>query len=754
MMCADLARHLAKEALRAMEALAIEERGDDAALFIDSVVRLRAAPRSTIESAGLATLVREAQTALRAEAPRLAALAARSLDFVDLEARAAAIARGTPQVDDDAESWCEDVLLVGSVLGELGVGKLRSELEGAVEQCGAFLLSDPRAFSGAAHRVADRREQGDVGSFDDPCVATFVQACSDLWLEAADVSVPVPPDAAARARLEEILANAGDDLVGAASLEFVQQLDWQADRERRARPELRALPTSHAAGAVVGNVQLLLWDPETGRATARQLSVRHEPGARLWSGSDERWGSVAWDAIRTAWSAAGSLLPCGRALHGLLDHRIQLVGQERIDGDSLALPLGLAFLSLWTDKALPGGTAATGALDRSGRVGPVGGIAEKRAAWLEALQGSDGPFLVPTGQERASGPEVGVATLAHAASAVGLDPASCAAVPDDGDEDHRLAHLRRWVADVDNQSLDTHQVPGVDPWAVVAQRLLSVAESLDPDGPYSEDLARARVAAATAWLHGGIPEESGTALGVLERSEDALPAPLRVLVLTARLNRQIDEPSTDAESIDASLAEAMAAPSHGGREWDVALLWATGTRGRFRLHRRELDRALPLIEQCLERAVRSHPREVARCRNTLAMALRTAGRPDEALVAIDQASRELESRTRVASWSYYLQTRTFIRYERARIMLDQGRAKEAERVAREALEELVPLGPWPQIGILRTQAWALRALGRAGAAEACVARIAGLLPSTGPLAVFRRIAEEAEGEWRLDGEVY
>lgn len=756
MLNTELVQYLVVELREAMQALASRERADEAALFIDALVRLRAADLADLEDLGEEALVAAAEEALAADRMRLTALASTAIDTDRLVERAERICNGAPGPGDDAGTWCEDLLLAGSILAA-AAEDARGDLEARFHYCAAFLDSAPAQFAGAADLVFQRQERGDVGAFDDPAVAAFVLACESLSLYGHRPPEEEPP-ADLRERLAAILDRVDPDTKLKASRNWTENRAARAVRPAAERVQvLYARPDQDTARGIAGCIQLLLWDQTTDQGVVSPLVIEVLPGARLWERQGEQFANVAWDAVRRAWAAAGNQLPGGRPPHPLLDHRLRLGGTAVVDGDSLALPISLAFLSLWTGYVLPDGTAATGGLGPGGHVDRVGGIDRKCAAWVQSLGNLPGLLLVPAGQERRSGPEIGVAHLVDALRLVNLDPKACSMEQAGGDESERLRALRSWVTDVQEQQLADHQVHGVDPWGVLATRLTHVLESLPPEGPHREDVARARASAATAWLHAGQPEESNRVLYPLGGDEPPawLPHALRLLVRTARLNARIDEHGEDDEEVFAGLEQELAASDATDVETQSATLQALGTMGRYRLHRREHDAAVALLERAADKAREHDEKELPRCLNYLAMAHRSRGELDKAHRLANHAFTELDRVTRKACSSYYYQTRTFLRYELARIRLDQEAAADAEQIARLALDELSPPGPWPQIGILRTLAWALRAQGRVIEAEHAVEQLRGLMPAPGRGAdALFRIESEAMGSWTRDGEVY
>jgi ATP/maltotriose-dependent transcriptional regulator MalT len=138
------------------------------------------------------------------------------------------------------------------------------------------------------------------------------------------------------------------------------------------------------------------------------------------------------------------------------------------------------------------------------------------------------------------------------------------------------------------------------------------------------------------------------------------------------------------------------------------------------------------------------------------MALRQARRFDEASQQLDRASWELHEHTRVWSGAYHRATRIYWLYERARLDLAVGHPDDAIEKTGLALELLDEQGFWPALGILRTRIWAHRVKGQPPQAESCMDRMNRLLSRVPPatMTLMERIAEEARGMPKDDGEVY
>lgn len=208
-------------------------------------------------------------------------------------------------------------------------------------------------------------------------------------------------------------------------------------------------------------------------------------------------------------------------------------------------------------------------------------------------------------------------------------------------------------------------------------------------------------------------------------------------------------------ALDQHIADRLA--DHPDRDTHEARL--ESTRGRARLHQGRAAEAIPFFE----RARAAYRREgegveLARTGVSLAMALRAAGELDRAGEALDQIAADLEAHhgptASAADQAYGESTQAFWLYERARLDLARGSPAGARTWARLGLQ--LAERPWPRLGLLRVLAWAERGLGKPNLARDAAAEAALLAEkSQGDFrAIFDRIAEEAKGPYRADGEVY
>lgn len=467
-----------------------------------------------------------------------------------------------------------------------------------------------------------------------------------------------------------------------------------------------------------GEILAMFWDEEADEGYVARLRVCAE-GEH--GGRDASWGPAARRAIRDAWAAAAALLPPGVLPPASVEeHRVSLDVEAPVDGASIGLPAALAFWSLWTDLGLPRFLAATGALRPDGEVTPVHprGLEAKLRRHAGQYRGGEALALVPDQDLPAGRRALRCASLAGALGAIEAERTRAAVVSRLGTVEQREQALLHAVAAVKNQRIERGGYgESLDPWLLLADRLALLVRSLAEVGETDADLDDARVWAALAYLHAGDPSEAGRMLA------EARPSSPEAALLRAvmELNRAVDSPRADEDALAERVRRAA-----GESERAQSRCYALGTLGRFHLHRHRPGEARPLLEAALAAAPL---RERARSGGYLSMALRAGGEPAAALAVLDAAEQALPH-TQEHSVSYARETRMYLRYERARVLLALGSAAEALEVIEEALGLLGDAGGWwPRAGFLRTRARALRALGRAGEAEAVVTQLRALLPA-------------------------
>lgn len=478
-----------------------------------------------------------------------------------------------------------------------------------------------------------------------------------------------------------------------------------------------------------GVIQILTWSLDAN--VGRVVRARIVAGER---GSADAIGRVAEHAVQAAYVAASACLRHG-APPPLKDHAIRFDGRIALDGESLGLPLAIAFYSCWTGQGLRRGTAATGRVDATtGAVRSVSltTLGPKLAAWVDQFGETEAIAVVPARQASGRGRVLGVDSLVGALACVGLEQRDVLGSFAPPDTRTRLLELHDLT-----MTRGLGSVPGAS-WPSIATRLLCLVDSLERDGAPSDPIAEGRVAAAIAALHGGDPD---LARATLQRID---PCPPRLLLLkdTVDLSISIDRAANSQDRT--GLAQRIRDHLAGGEQFTVSERHrATGTLGRERLHAHDAEAAIPLLTEAVGLAP---DWERPRSRIYLSQALRGRGRFDEAGRQLDTATDELKA-TRRHDGAYADETEMYLDYERARVALASGdlvRAREAIRRAYDATTTFW----WPRLGIVRTRAAIERRLGdvdRATEALAEAERLASGAPA-GHRDLVNLLLAEARGE--------
>ena len=539
-----------------------------------------------------------------------------------------------------------------------------------------------------------------------------------------------------------------------------------------ARGLQRAPITEHAPGAVP-----LLLVTSGGTGLMVTLVVRHEAGAALW-GDDVQLGRRARGAVRAAFAAARRLCPHKLPRYPLADHAIEFEPAgviDAIDGDSLGLPLALAFASLWTGQTLPEGVAATGSITDGGRVGCVDDVEQKVGALLAKVEHAT--LLVHPGVAATFPAALTVRhcdTLTTALAHVDISLLIQTWPNVHGNQTRRRQALKALVSRAELQALPSEDPTGLEepgiaalsPWLQLADRMRELIESLPESAPLRSELWKARTQAALAYLHAGAQHDALGVLGienprdsdrlhqVLERLETEEVAPaIRADVVMALLDVGIDEGRTAEGAVLRKQLTALWAQMSGA---EAAALGGRilGTQGRSLLHGGDAAESLPLLASAVEHHVVHEPHEAPRSRIYLAMALRRIGRREEALRTLEQAERELAPEAWDIDASYRVGTRMYWDYERARLALDRAELNDAWRYGLDAYREARWRGSWPRAGVLRTLAWAARAARLPAEEERALRELQEIAESSGGDRFFETLLAEARGPYRRDGEVY
>ncbi len=553
-------------------------------------------------------------------------------------------------------------------------------------------------------------------------------------------------------------------------------------------------PVVRAARLRPGVVPVLLYDRDAGMGRVGELRIAYADGAPF--DADDPFGSQAAEAVRVAYDAAASVIAAG-GLPGALfkEHHVRVLieGDEtfRIDGASLGLSATLAFVSLWTDRAIAPDVVCTGRVIPHAPIEPVVEVPAKLAAVAAYCGERTTPirFIASRHHERhlTHVPAkflrfVPVESIGAAVHEAGLDVTSAVRpwrTPDDSTLKRCLGELRD---DVEHQRLDDHRVPGpdgrpvLDPWAMLGDKIRHLVDRLWRDKPLNDDAVDALCHAAIAYEHAG--DDALLQLTVLRVETTRILDPVvRLLVAIVRVNVEIDHLERTDEEYDAKIREALKRIDAFDRETELRddererireriEGRLRGTQGRALLHLRhptdeELERGIERHRQSVELHGASDSRhERGRSRVYLAMALRRAGRASEAATELALSFQDHHRDTIQRSRDYFEHGMLYWNYERARLAVEQRDATLAREHAERALRATVPGTWWPRAGILRTLAWAHALAGRDDRRRAVVAELRALLedpsvplPASKRSFVGRLLAEAQAGPSR-EGEVY
>ncbi|MFW6087323.1 MAG: S16 family serine protease [Myxococcota bacterium] len=538
----------------------------------------------------------------------------------------------------------------------------------------------------------------------------------------------------------------------------VKPAKWLSTRPdaSRAGYAVAAAPKEERPAAAVGRVVVPV--VVVGRAESMPIHVR--VACRTGPGGifgEERLGQVAKAAVVEAYHAAASLAPSGCPPHALEDHAVDILDDagmpiERIDGDSLGLAMVLAFLSAWLEQPLPADLVVTGRIAREGgayMVKGVGWVEEKLEGIRRTLR-SRVRVLIPE-EDRPDGVRdlrmVPVARLSEAVRESGLDPSAIQGAPS---VHARRVELERLARVVESQDLSScaqaAELAGLEAWHLVAERMRRLIESLEGEGVVDDTY---RAWAVLAFTHAGRFEEAWHLLptSLSDRAD------VRALQLLVQVGTLIDaERWEECRRTEASLEAALADLPAGAHDVRGKAL---GALGRAALHRRELERALTMLEGAVCQHLEHLPAEAPRSRIYLASALRMAGRYGDAVRQLDKAKAELVAHA--LPWfgrPYHDVTLVYWHYGRARLHVAMDQPDTALGHVDAGLRLLPSSAVWPRVGLLRTAAWARRLAGEHELADSLAREIRALAAAFPMQALVERLAEEAERMPHDGGVVY
>jgi tetratricopeptide (TPR) repeat protein len=469
-------------------------------------------------------------------------------------------------------------------------------------------------------------------------------------------------------------------------------------------------------------------------------------------------------AIYDAYRAAGSLTRTGLPPKPLEQHTIELVVPPsldivEIDGASLGLSAALAFLSHWSgkeldDRVVPAAAVQTSQSSSSWGLAHVGHVAAKVAALVDIRTAATEPVTlitdgqdVPLARERASDRVLvrGAKTLVEVVNFAGLDPLAIESSWGNG-----RALRNALQAAMDAVTYQDIEGTGPEPWMLLGDRIHTLVELLGAKQAMAADLLpNARALGALAFTHAGQPHLGLQLLRpLLGDGEAELPPVSRATVMTCQLAMLIDNLDRDEAQAE-QLCERLL--SLVGSEIEALQLvrgQALGTIGRYWLHRREAERALPYLQQAIVEHERSLPGDVGRSRIYLVKALRTLGRLHEARDELGRAATDIKNKTvAYTDHSYAEACRMFWHYEHARLLLALEDTESAEHAGYCALRHAEATGSWwPALGIRRLMVWIACAASNQQQRDRHLEALAALRESA-PASWFARFQRDAELGW-------
>lgn len=519
-----------------------------------------------------------------------------------------------------------------------------------------------------------------------------------------------------------------------------------------------------APDALAGCVPLLLYRGDNKQGVLAELRVtvaEYADEKAVWAKALDL-KRLARSVIRTAYYEAAGQTPWGAPPFDFARHRFELIidpgvaeqaSRVSVDGRSVGLPAALAFASAWLGQSLPKNLAAVGTVSPGGWVGAVGAVTAKTRCLAALVDRSDFRVLCAQGnaeQVREGGIEPVVVekladALAKAKFELGRLDGSCF-----GSISARKGKLDDLVRDIKNSALDKHGAECT--WRQLGDKTRRLIDSLK-DEPGAGDLNEARCHLALAYTHAGMLGDVDAALRGVTLPVNA-PRRIKTLFHIVRLGKAIDAQALESAEGHTFMQQVASDLDDLRQESDPELHGrAAGTLGRAYMHANRLAQALPLLREGVSQHLAHQPHEVGRSRIYLAMALRRAGEAQAALDELVQAAQELETHTRRWSEDYARDTRMYLDYEMARTLVSLERFDEAISCGMRALRRCAWIF-WPQLGVRRTLAWALRMTDRPDEADQHVEKMRASFIPAGHQELGEKIIAEAEGYPIEDGEIY
>lgn len=484
----------------------------------------------------------------------------------------------------------------------------------------------------------------------------------------------------------------------------------------------------------VGETYLLLCDPGVRRGEVVRWQSSAMDGTVRFTAECEAALDRAWRGLLSTVSTEGHALPPGFVRGGL--EAPDLADAARVEGESLGVAAGIAWLSRACDAAPRDDTAASAELRSDGSLGGVKLLAEKVAALRERWPSVT--RVVVSDKQKLEGElprEVDLVWCAHFRDAFKAFGLSLEKLPGCSIE----THVRR-VADF---QLENTRSQGTEAWRELSSRAWATAEALTREDAERSLGERARAWAALFALHAGDGDSARDMTVALREPEDpSVRAWLDVVGASAAIDKGLfEEARTRADA-----AVRMAPQLPPDFRWIEG--HARGTRGRALLHAGKYVEAEVMLRETVHWFIEGRqPWEAARTSKELATCLRLVGRAPEALEIVARAFDYLDqARGREVS----SKTRDFLKLEHGRCLLAVGRPDEALAAFEFVMRAQTQDHDYPRLGALRGLVVANRRLGRAVEAREALDRCLRVASTRSPGDALGRAAVIAAAEALAD----
>lgn len=443
------------------------------------------------------------------------------------------------------------------------------------------------------------------------------------------------------------------------------------------------------------------------RARLECLPPRHAPWQTPWPcPTDDDADAAAEDAMRAA-AALLRFTPTEpmRGWHRVVPADADARAWEglAIEGRSLAAPLALMLLSLWTDHPLDARIAVTGDLDADLRLVLPGDARSAVAAKVAAVQRERAcirTVIVPVGctPREPSGVEiVEAADLRAVAARFGLPLQRAGARP---------TSVQGWLRAVDEAEWLV-RARAIDPPVMRArlEQLDAASVSLGSSAaPRALDAARLRLLGRLCGYHAHAfaPERALDAHRridelVARASAEGRPLPRATfaIVRNVQASLMIDRGRfASARRYAAEALDAARAACDGAEAARVA-----STLGRIEAHARDDARALALLDAALDELRANIPWETNLCECYRIGTLARLARWDDALDALARARAANAAEDVATGWR--ADNALYLDYEELKLALRRhdARAAAAAYERCDAQLDARRMGPWPAAGV-------------------------------------------------------